>query len=427
MTTPNATLPSSHRSEAFRRLERDLVRRRLLSLDWRLRIELLALFGLIAAFLFWRARIVIASLAHDHGSGAVLRAILSILAVLAATGGVLAGARLHRALRNGPPGPSWLALPIPAGALARHLRWDARFHALWMVVPAIGVIASALGLVPIAWLAVFIAAFLATLALATRVGCAVALALASRAVERRPGIDALERLIAVAARRERAASKRAAVRWRALPSWRALGWKDSLLCARPTAARRRLLPPLLLGALAILAWTLPAILASRGPRDEPAQTLAFAHFLAFGLTLAAAGTWGEFLIALCGEDPFIVLRSLPLGVAAIWSARMLWGLGFTLVMSLAHAFAGRSLEGPSLALFLEWSGGASLAITMLAVNYGLTLYPRADSAQRMLALSLGLAIAGSLMIPLMGWIVLLTGLVHSARRLPRWNRLENLA
>jgi hypothetical protein len=44
----------------------------------------------------------------------------------------------------------------------------------------------------------------------------------------------------------------------------------------------------------------------------------------------------------------------------------------------------------------------------------------------MYALSLGLSVAASLMIPLMGWFVLITGVIHSARRLGRWSRLEDL-
>ncbi|MEO5617399.1 MAG: hypothetical protein ABIS67_06480, partial [Candidatus Eisenbacteria bacterium] len=69
-------------------------------------------------------------------------------------------------------------------------------------------------------------------------------------------------------------------------------------------------------------------------------------------------------------------------------------------------------------------GLASLAITMLGVNYGISLYPRAEQAQRVLALSLGLSMAASLMVPLMGWIVLLTAVLHSSRRVARWSRAE---
>ena len=75
-------------------------------------------------------------------------------------------------------------------------------------------------------------------------------------------------------------------------------------------------------------------------------------------------------------------------------------------------------------MFLVWSGLATVAITTLGVNYGVTLFPRADVAERLLGLSLGLAIAASVMLPLSGWIVLLTAVLHSARRLGHWSRLE---
>jgi len=39
-------------------------------------------------------------------------------------------------------------------------------------------------------------------------------------------------------------------------------------------------------------------------------------------------------------------------------------------------------------------------------------------------LTLSIAMAASLMIPLLGWILLLTAVIHSARRVPRWSRIE---
>jgi len=61
---------------------------------------------------------------------------------------------------------------------------------------------------------------------------------------------------------------------------------------------------------------------------------------------------------------------------------------------------------------------------VLGVHYGITLYPRAEHAQRMLLLSLAIAMAASVMIPMLGWVLLLTAVLHSARRVPRWDRLE---
>src|SRR6266516_1898506 len=52
---------SSDPAAPFRRLERALLRRRLKALDLRLKLELLALGGLIAGFVFWQERIALAS------------------------------------------------------------------------------------------------------------------------------------------------------------------------------------------------------------------------------------------------------------------------------------------------------------------------------------------------------------------------------
>jgi hypothetical protein len=423
----HAETPPAARA-ALRELERRLVRRRLTRLDPILRIELAALFGLIAAFVFWRARIPLDSLGRREGAIGVARAVGVISVALALIGAAIAAARHWRVLRRAPPGPPWLALPLPPRLIARHLSWNSRLHAWWVAVPAAGVFVACGGLLPIGWILLMAAAFLVLVLEASRLGCAVALGIARHGAEPRAVLDPVERLLAVAARPASRLALTPPVRWRRMSRWRAFAWKDLLMSVRPTAARRRLAAPLVLALLAVLAWALPRFLVrNRTPSDEGAQALALAHFAAFALTLAAVGTWGEFLTALCGEDPFAVLRSLPLELSVIWLSRMMWGVGFTLALELAHALAGRALEGPALALFIEWTGGAALAITMLAVNYGLTLYPRADAAQRMFALSLGLAIAASLMIPLAGWFVLLAGVLHSLRRLPRWPRLESLA
>ena len=102
-------------------------------------------------------------------------------------------------------------------------------------------------------------------------------------------------------------------------------------------------------------------------------------------------------------------------------------MAFAAALVLAHAASARPLAPEARLVFLVWTGGAALAIALLGANYGVTLFPRAEIAQRLYALSLGLAVAGSLMIPLMGWIVLLAGLIHSALRLPGWTRLEEPA
>jgi len=53
-----------------------------------------------------------------------------------------------------------------------------------------------------------------------------------------------------------------------------------------------------------------------------------------------------------------------------------------------------------------------------------SLFPRAAEAERLFALSIAIALAASLMIPLLGWIVLLVALLHSSRRVSRWSLPE---
>jgi len=137
--------------------------------------------------------------------------------------------------------------------------------------------------------------------------------------------------------------------------------------------------------------------------------------------------FGEWLVSLSGVDPFQALRSLPVGVAPLWTARFALAIAATALLLSMHAIAATQLTPHALRLFLGWVGGGTLAIAALAVNYGVTLFPRADIAQRLLGLSLGLAVAASLMIPLLGWIVLLSAVLHSARRLPHWSRLEEVS
>jgi hypothetical protein len=203
-------------------------------------------------------------------------------------------------------------------------------------------------------------------------------------------------------------------RWASRPAWLTLCIKDVWMTRRIGSLARQLGMALGFWFLAAMAWRLPV----------PPQARDLPYVGAFVLSLLGSAALGEWLVALSGSDPFATLRSLPLGVATVWSARFAWGGLATLLLWITHAAAARGLAPHALHLFLAWIGVGTLAITALAVNYGVTLFPRADIAQRLLGLSLGLAVAASLMIPLLGWIVLLSAVLHSARRLPQWSRLE---
>jgi len=404
------TFPSTAKIPAFRRLESALTRRRLMQLDPRLRIELALLGLLIAGFLFWQVRVPLDGLVRARGPLSALGAVATAWLILAAIGGGLAGGEHVRRLRTGPRGPEWLALPIPPDALERHLAWQSRSRIAWLGVPALGVLVAAIGLVPWWWLPPLAVAFVALLATAGVAGCAIGYRLVLAATAPRPGLHPVERVLAVAA--PRATDRRVApAAWRRLPSWLTLAAKDLTLTGRMAMLRRAAALPLGFWLASLLAWQLPG-------------ETALQHFVAFALALLAAAGLAEWLVALSGSDPFTVLRVLPVGVMTAWGARAIWAPAMVVALGIGHAVVARPLSPGALNVFLVWSGAATIAIAVLGVNYGVTLFPRADVARRMLGLSLGLAMAASIMLPLSGWVVLLTAVLHSARRLPRWSRLE---
>src|SRR2546422_3956896 len=137
--------PLRSESAVLRDLHRALVRRRFAQIEPKLRLELAALAVLIGAFLFWHTRVSFDGLARLHGPLAVLEAAAGLCAVLAALGGALAGTR-HAARLHDPPGPPWLALPLPPEWLARHLAWESRAFALGAIAAAPGILFAAGGL-----------------------------------------------------------------------------------------------------------------------------------------------------------------------------------------------------------------------------------------------------------------------------------------
>jgi hypothetical protein len=396
---------------AFAALRHALVRSRFRHTEPLLRLEMVALALLVAAFLFWQARIPLDGLARARGPAAVATALAALLALLAAAGGAVAFGRHRDALRGDPVGPAWLALPLEARELARHLAWESAGPAWLVALPALALLAAAWGLVPPWWLPLLAAAGAWMLAESVRVGTAVALRLAVAAVPGQAVLAPIERVLATASHEGRA-RRRPAPAWRSGPAWLALWRKDLAVTRAPSAARARVLPPLVFGAASAAMWMVPL--------EPPALVRA----LAFGLALIAAAMLAEWLVALSGSDPFAALRGLPVGAADVWMARFAWALGAVAALLVAHAVAARSLSPGALQVHLVWTGVAALAIAALGVNYGVTLFPRADLASRLLALSLGVALAASLMIPLSGWVLLLAAVIHSARRLPRWSRLE---
>jgi hypothetical protein len=403
---------ASSQALPFRDLERRLARRRLQQLDLRIRIELALIATLIAGFLFWQTRVPLDGLVRAHGAGIGTLAVAATVFAVLAIALPLTAVRHARRLELGPPGPEWLALPVAPRALAAHLAGESGGLALWLAVPAAAILAASFGLVPLAAVIAVAIAGAALLEGARRLGARIGLALAARRVRGGRG-PVIERVLATAAPRARR-RRLAPPAWRRLPVWRAIVEKDLRLTVRRPALGRAAVIFLLTWALSLGAWRLPAELALR-------------HFVAFGLALLASAALAQWLVGHSGSDPFAGLRVLPVGLADVWGARVAWGVLGTVMIVAGHAIMARELAPHAMKVFLTWSGLASLGIAILGVNYGVTLFPRADVAERMLGLSLGLAMAASIMLPLSGWIVLLTAILHSARRLTHWSRLEETA
>ncbi len=114
-----------------------------------------------------------------------------------------------------------------------------------------------------------------------------------------------------------------------------------------------------------------------------------------------------------------MLGLLPIGVAPVWAARVAWTVAGAAALVALLTLATPALAPHARAVFLAWTGAAALVIGVLGAQLGLSLHPRADQARRVLGMTLMVAVAASLMIPLLGWALLLAALAHSALRLPR--------
>jgi hypothetical protein len=398
-------------SPAFRTLRHALVRRRLRQLDPLLRVELALLAALVMGFVFWQARVPFDGLARAGGTPAVLERLALLLGALLLAGVPAVAGRHQDALARGPAGPEWLALPVPPATLAGHFAWESRVAMALTAPVALALLAAAWGYAPAWTLALaalaFVAAAWGTAVLAT----AVVTRLRAVRVARRPGIDTLTAVLA-AARTGARRSRRPDAHWTREPVWRALWRLDLRVTRAPSAARARAVAPLAFAIASVAVWWVPL---------EP---LALRRALAFALALIAASALADWLLTRVAGDPFAVMRSLPLGVSAAWSARAASVAVFATALAVTQLLAARALAPGARDVFVLWTALAASAIALLGVNYGLTLYPHAERARRMLTLTLGIAMAASFMIPLTGWILLLTAVLHSSRRLARWSRLE---
>ena len=391
-------------ADPFTALHRALLRRRLAQLDPRVRGEVLLLAVGVNAFIFWQTRIPLDGMHRAHGEPAVVRALVVGLGLLVVTGAALAGTRAARLLAGAMPGPEWLALPVTPAALLRHLAWEARLQCLWAAAAAPGFLIAAHGLVPAWMLGALAAAFLAALG----VGAHAATAAAMLARGARAGGDAWRPLMERTVPRPQPQVR--PPRWRAAPRWRVIVLRDLKLLLRARSVRS--------SVLAAIAWTLASAGVWFTPLAGPT-----AQFLGFGLALIAAYTWAEVLILLGAEDPPGLMRSLPTGPRALWTARAIEALAGAAVLALLQLVLAHIEPGPR-ALQAACVFAAALALGLLGAQYGITIGRQAAIARRFLVLTTSIAMAASLMITLLGWFILIAGVVHSAVRLPRWWSLE---
>jgi hypothetical protein len=414
------TTPASSTSAVIRALERALTRRRVLGLERALWFPLTAVTVLAGAIVFWQVRVPLDGMVRARGPGAGVAVLAGLLAALASLGVAHVHVRHRRALRDGPAGPAWLALPLPVPALARHLAWNDAWHALPTIAAAAAVVVAGLGIVPVLALLVLAAGFALALALGARAACALAVRIESGAATVSPAQPALLRALTrvpPAARPERTP----AARWRSGGAARTLLANDLARARRPGELRRRLACALVLLTLSGMVWLVP-VAAAAGPTllAEPNT----AHALALVLGLIAAAAFGEWLIATVCGDPPTVVGVLPLGLRQVWAARILWCVLFAAGFAGLQALLAWPLAAPARALFIAGIGPAMFLIALLALHYGITLHPHADLARRVYVCALGLALATSVILPLAGWIVLVVAVAHSGRRLRRWTTAE---
>jgi hypothetical protein len=146
---------------------------------------------------------------------------------------------------------------------------------------------------------------------------------------------------------------------------------------------------------------------------EPAAAAAFSA----ALLLAAAAALADWMIALSSGDPYPLLAVLPLRARRVWALRTTVVVAASAVTALLLALDALPLEIGARVQLVVALAFATLLIGGLGVTYGVTLFPRVETAQQLILLWLALALVASAMFPLSGWVVLLGALAHALRRL----------
>ncbi len=408
--TPLAHTSDPDLSHAFRALAARLAARRAASLGVRLWIVSAVLVLCVAAFTYWRVRVPLDGVVHHLGTATGAGMLALILAACVLAGGVLAAAR-QVTLAAAPPGPEWLALPLPPAHVERHLAREACLPALAVFVPAGAAWLAGFGLVGAGWLALLALAFPVTWWLLARGACWIALRAASPAAGPAKKLPAAWRAM-VSARRATRVRGMAPARFRSESRWRALARLDRMVSRRAGSPRARLGLSLIFLGLSVAAW----FLRSREPLETRAQ--AFAVFM---LACTGLGAWAAWRAA---ADPPAAVRPLPLALADAWRARavpMLLAIGVVLALQAVVAVPLPGLM--RVGLVVTWLLPA-LLVTLIGLHIGLSLPGEPAPAENLYYGWLAVGIVSSLAIPLLGWGVLIGGFVYATRRIGHWYRPE---
>ncbi|HTR97273.1 MAG TPA: hypothetical protein VMH61_05175 [Candidatus Acidoferrales bacterium] len=393
---------------AFSALERRLLERRLAALDLRTRVVALLLALCVAGLAYWKVRVPLDFAVRARGPAGGAEWLGGALALFALTGGALAAWR-RSTRRVRPPGPEWLALPVPPALVARHLASEARWPAATVFAPALAALLAGIGLLPALWLVLLAAGFAVLWLEATRAGIAWAWRAQLAPARPQAALPALTRALLPPAPGTRTRPL-PAPRWRRASRWRAVLALDVASSLRGSAARARLLAAAALFVVSALAWFAPAPAVVR-------RALAFA---AFAPACAALGAWA---IARTCTDPPGAIRSLPIGVRDLWRARATALLLALAVVTLVEVGLAAGLPAAARLALLSWIP-VGFAVAVLGLQQGLAIAPRGAIAENLYVAWLGTAMLSSWLVPFVGWAVLLAAIAHSALRLPAWWRPE---
>lgn len=396
---------------AFRTLHRRLLRRRLASWDTRLWIALVALCGSVGGFVALQLRLLFDHAVHEGG---VVRAypILAATIVMLLLAVVTLTTEYMRARLAAPPGPEWLALPVPPEAIARHLEREARLPAMWVFVLAAATVFAAAGRFPAGILTAIAVTFAIAWWLAVRAASIVTVRLAARRIPHTSG-PAIERVLR-AVRTGPSARPLARAVFHRGSGWRALVRLDTHITSRSNVLRARLAVGVGALGVGVLVWS------AHGRSALEAQAIAFAAFL------VACSQWGAWAALRAAGDPPAALRPLPLSLADRWRARAVLLLAPVLLALLLPVVLAPAASWSARGFFVvAWSVPA-LTIGIIGLNLGLALPGRPHQAESLFVGWLGASVLASLAIPLLGWGMLAGALVFSLRRLS-YAALEEVA